>query len=76
MRVVCLLRLGGDECGGERSLGLFLGRDADVVEVEGRGVGCEEEGLRAEDVEEGGLVDLAGRSGRGCLLACAVVRTC
>ena len=41
-------------------LGRLLGAEvADVVDVQGGGIGCEDEGLRGEGVDEGRGVDAA-----------------
>ena len=54
VRVVCLRRTIG---GKGREIGF-----AGIVEVQSRAVGCEEEGLRTEDVENRRLVDIVGRA--------------
>jgi hypothetical protein len=52
MGVMCLRRASSGEC---REVGL-----AGIVKVESRAVGCEEESLGAENVEDRGFVNVVG----------------
>jgi hypothetical protein len=54
VRVVCLRGTSGGE---GREVGL-----AGIVKVESRAVGCEEEGLGTENVEDRGFVNVVGRA--------------